>query len=1038
MGRLRLSILLLLACLCLGVSAHADSSPARILLISPFNASYVQFFQTSSAYIEQLNRSGESYSIDQLYLESAYPPYAPEKAIELQGRLEEIRQGKYRIVVAFSGVGLDLIRNELDTIPASVSVIVCGLTDGMQDALPVRGNVHYIPQQVRLRENLELIERLFPGRHTVFLVTPWNLKGRECRRQAMALRHDFPQLRLIIPDNEKMDADELLAMIGECADDAVVLFQGWYNRRAINASSILHIFNLFGNSDLPVFVMHTALLQYRTVGGYMEDGVKTGIAAAAMTIRLLAGEHVPRVHQPLPVKLYLKEPMLVHYGIDPGKAPDHAKYLGRYESFPTAYREYVWLGAITILCLLLITGVSIFAGLRYRRLIRQLRDVFTSLQMRILVVDEKERILLYHSGNGLTSHASLFSRHIRGIDDFPEDVRGMIRSAIRDVFNTGRQRVIEYDLGNRRQIGTFVQLPREVFNTPAVIGTGVDIDDIHNLTLNEKIQKECMAAVLPDNNANASFTTILRLFCEHFHGDRCYLVRHGDDQGSRPEVVDEYCANGVEPIVASFIGKYHSPYWGSFLSARGHSLIEWIPFAEDQDDAERSRPRTAGERQWLEILRGHRVRRLYVMQIFLHGRAWGIWGLSFRSRSGSLSEIQKQVIPTIARMIELILMRQEYINELSCARDQAQSAARAKSTFLATMSHELRTPLNAVIGYSELLEECRGLPGSQREYAGGIRFAARSLLGLINNILDFSKIESEQMKVVLAPVNVQEIFDELRMTYRQMAADKSLSLSFECPPMPSLMLDVRYVRQILVNLVGNAIKFTDRGSVKVRALYESRVLSIAVSDTGCGIPAEMQSMIFCPFVQSERRDSAGNGTGLGLTISQRLARIMGGDLAISSQPGSGSTFTLVLNDVHPSGDAVVPQEPNPGADHRLAALESIPHVLLVDDSPINIRVFEAMFKTRGIPVIKAASGEEALGILRSTAVDIVFTDLRMPAMSGDELARRIHAIPSLSRLKVVAVTADILFNNEDQEFDAILLKPVSLSQLMSTMHKLLQ
>ncbi len=387
-------------------------------------------------------------------------------------------------------------------------------------------------------------------------------------------------------------------------------------------------------------------------------------------------------------------------------------------------------------------------------------------------------------------------------------------------------------------------------------------------------------------------------------------------------------------------------------------------------------------------------------------------------------------------MIELILLRQEYVNVILTARDEAQTASRAKATFLATMSHELRTPLNAVIGYSELLGSNANLPVEQRDYVAGIHYAAKSLLGLINNILDFSKIESEQTKVVLVPTNVNATLEELRLTYRQMALDKSLEMTFESSQdMPILMLDARYVRQILVNLVGNAIKYTDNGTVTVKAEFKDGTLTFSVSDTGRGISDNMQAQVFKPFVQSENGYEAKKGTGLGLTISARLAKLMGGQLSLKSKLNEGSCFTFVLNNVK---IAAVPTSNTATSAAETPLLHKIPEILLVDDSSINLRVFEAMFKSRGIPVKKASSGQEALDLMQNHKFDIVFTDLRMPGMSGFDLVRNIRAIPALAKTKVVAVTADILFNNENEEFDATLLKPASLDQLMGIMRNMIE
>jgi signal transduction histidine kinase len=1037
-------ILLLLIFLVFGLSSVPaqkttkiePDTPARILMLSPFNASQVQYYQMSSSFMEQLNHSGESYFVDQYYLDSSYPPYTKEKIAELEAYLDAIRRGKYKVVVTFYGPALDLIKKHIDEFPQDVSVIACELPSSIKDTVPRRKNLYYLFFEQPVEKNIRLVHQLFPKRRNIILLTNWNLDGAECRKAAIETHRNYPAMRLLIPDNEKMNAEELVEYVSKFRDDTVLLFQGWYNQKAVNASSILQLINAISSqrSDLPLFIMHSALLRYRTLGGYMEDGTEIGVAAAELTMKLIANEDVPHERRTLSCKLFLKESMLEHYGLSRGYVPAIAKILGREETFLEMHREYIFLGLATIICLLLIAISAIVTGVRYRQMLRRLRNIFLCLKMRIIVVNFHDEILLYHDGKEVIwGENAMFGHRMRKIQEFPEEVNESLRAAIHEVMAYGQPRTCEYELHGRHQIANFVRLPDGIFREPCILGTAIDIDDIHNLTLNEKIQKDCMAAVLPENNASASFSTIMKLFCEHFHGDRCYLI-HYNGENEAPSLVEEYCAPGNEPAVISFIKKYHDRLGSWFVRVHENKVIEYVPDPADQTDAERARPKCRGEHEWLDILQQHDVKHMYVMQIYLHGKVWGSWGLVYKHSRGILSNVQKQVIPTIAKMIELILMRQEYVNALSTARDEAQTASRAKSTFLATMSHELRTPLNAVIGYAELLGNNADMPVEQRDYVAGIHFAAKSLLGLINNILDFSKIESEQSKVVLVPTNIKNSFEELRMTYRQMASDKALDMSFECSPdMPLLMIDARYVRQILVNLVGNAIKYTDSGSVKVRAEYKDTTLTFTVRDTGRGVSENMQAQIFKPFVQSENGSETKKGTGLGLTISSRLAKLMGGQLTLKSKLGEGSTFTLTLNNVKPS----VTNVSKPATVSEPTPLNKIPDVLLVDDSPINLRVFEAMFKSRGIPVSKAASGQEALELLHSHKFDIVFTDLRMPGMSGLELVRRIRAYPEMAQTKVVAVTADILFNNENEEFDDTLLKPASLDQLMAIMRKLL-
>ncbi len=364
---------------------------------------------------------------------------------------------------------------------------------------------------------------------------------------------------------------------------------------------------------------------------------------------------------------------------------------------------------------------------------------------------------------------------------------------------------------------------------------------------------------------------------------------------------------------------------------------------------------------------------------------------------------------------------------------RALAAAQAKSTFLATMSHELRSPLNAVIGFSELLSDGSLPPQEFREYISGINYAGKNLLALINNILDYSKLESEQMKIVAAPTDFNELLNKLKAVFRLSAEDKGLELNFLCRPLPGLILDAYRVRQILTNLLSNAIKFTENGQVQVLVSYESGTLKIAVSDTGRGVDKDFQRKIFEPFYQQENSDATCiGGTGLGLVISKKLAEQMHGYIQLVSEPGFGSTFTLVLPDV-PAVAETADSTPRELPD--MTGCRGM-DILIVDDSPINLKILEAMFRKIQLPVRKAASGAAALEAMKEKTADVVFTDLRMPEMNGSELARIIRRNPAWNRVRVVAITADIMFNEEQKAvFDAVLLKPISLEQLFTLLYR---
>ncbi len=374
------------------------------------------------------------------------------------------------------------------------------------------------------------------------------------------------------------------------------------------------------------------------------------------------------------------------------------------------------------------------------------------------------------------------------------------------------------------------------------------------------------------------------------------------------------------------------------------------------------------------------------------------------------------------------------------ALKSAQEADLAKTFFLATMSHEIRTPLNAVIGFSELLQRERLTRAEQAEYLQAIHYAGNALLQLINDILDLSKIEAGQIPIVLEKADLAVICRELASVFRHLAEEKNLSLELAIAEMPLLFIDQLRMRQVLFNLLGNAVKFTEQGGVRISATFASGEdglgnLEIKVSDTGKGISKEDQEKIFKPFVQlnaTRGTCAVNNGTGLGLAISQQLVEKMGGALSLRSASGQGSCFSICIPEV------VYTERQEPVAANQAISPppESLPSsqwsVLIVDDVPVNLKVLAATLKNCGAEVSMAASGAEALELLQQgRSFDIIFTDMWMPEMNGEQLCLAIKELPGCRNLPVVAVTADIESHDNFslEKFFGVILKPVTLEKI---------
>jgi signal transduction histidine kinase len=380
-------------------------------------------------------------------------------------------------------------------------------------------------------------------------------------------------------------------------------------------------------------------------------------------------------------------------------------------------------------------------------------------------------------------------------------------------------------------------------------------------------------------------------------------------------------------------------------------------------------------------------------------------------------------------------------DELSVAKEAAEAANRAKSVFLANMSHELRTPLNAILGFAQIMERDTHMPEDERKNIATINRSGNHLLSLINDVLEISRIEAGRTQAVRKAFDLPVALVSVEEIIRIRAEAKGLTFSVERPAdlRPYVLGDVHHLSQVLINLLGNAVKYTDQGRVTLRVAPEdSDCIRFEVRDTGPGIAADEQERIFQAFYQTQGGIAKSEGTGLGLTISRQFVRLMGGEITVASEPGKGSTFSFSIP--LPASDAA----PVGGEASRIVGLadgQEAPRILVAEDHPDNQQVVEQLLRQIGCEVKIASNGQSAIDCFQTWHPLLILMDMRMPVMDGYEATRAIRTLPGGEHIPIVALTASAFEEDRGKVLAAgcneMVKKPIEQNHLFEVIGRML-
>ena len=552
----------------------------------------------------------------------------------------------------------------------------------------------------------------------------------------------------------------------------------------------------------------------------------------------------------------------------------------------------------------------------------------------------------------------------------------------------------------------------------------VDVDDLKRVAASERLFNDFVVSLMESYDYEKITNSLLKRLIDYFKADHCYIFKYSSSS-REVEMVGYEKSPGAGDLRACFGGgKLDIPKGEAWFEMLKRERLLFFP------DMTLDEPRRIFG-MWSPPAERLGVKSLYVFGIFSGSELTGSCGIAFSEGHRILDDNDKRILRNISSMINVVRQKQAESVRLVNALNDAREAEKAKSYFFASMSHEIRTPLNSVIGFSNLIKDRRLDPDTLAEYADNISFAGNALLDMISDVLDISKFESGKFEIMPAPTDMGPIFSGMAGVLRDNLRDRDVSPEIDVGPIPALCVDGRRIKQVLFNLISNALKFTQKGSVSFRARFEKTdagrgTLEFSVGDTGIGIGADDRERIFEPFIQGKamRGTYAQNrGTGLGLAICRKIVCAMGGRIDMESEPGKGSVFTVSIPGLRCENLALPSKAAQTGdfwRDRR---------VLIVDDVKMNLLVLDALMKKLGAKTFTTDDPAIAFEVFSRESFDSVFTDMWMPEISGAELAAKMKSVKP--DVPIFAVSADTaMASNFDMgHIDGVATKPVTREQL---------
>lgn len=539
----------------------------------------------------------------------------------------------------------------------------------------------------------------------------------------------------------------------------------------------------------------------------------------------------------------------------------------------------------------------------------------------------------------------------------------------------------------------------------------------------DQLVAQCLSILIEKSNVWEALQDVIMRICRHYHGDAGIMLRLEPevDQG---EIMASYEVHPESSVLRQLEHTVLSP----IATVYNHYLFHQTLAVEDISVF----TKLCGI--CCQLASRTVLKCLYGVRLMVDDKVWGSIVIFFEDKDADLSDERFAMLPMIAHLAEICIMRDLNRRSLVAERDQALAADQAKSFFFASVSHNIRTPLNSILGFSELLSQKDLSQDLRNEYISNIITSGNILKGIVDDVLDLSKLATGCLEISRGECDFAHVCQDVVNLYAPQARQKRLALEMDIGQMPHLILDEQRMRQVLMKLVSNGVKYTSAGSVSLhvelaRTDKKSGNLLIQVKDTGEGIDSQRQKYLMEPYKQTGDRRTQMGGTGLGLALCKAIISQLGGSFYINSTLGQGTTCGVTLPVMLAEHGSAPCVEDNPEHFRLLS-------VLLVDDVKLNLRLLAALCKNLGMQnIFIADSGKEALDLLNQHDIDLVLTDIWMPEMDGVALVRNMRNIPRFNNLPVIAVTADTDFgkNPDASLFAQILLKPITRNNLLDTL-----